>query len=76
MHKVEPIADDDERELVLEFGLLEEVLDFLRVVVVALSADALDLSDLVCASGRLDVFEVDFGVLTKVNDRTEVVVET
>ena len=68
VHKVKPIADDDEWELVLEFGLLEEVLDFLRVVIVALSADALDLSDLVRASGRLDVLEVDFGVLAKVDD--------
>ena len=76
VHKIKPIADDDERELVLEFGLLEEVLDFLWVVVVALSADALNLSDLVRASGRLDVLEVDFGVLAEVDDGTEVVVET
>ena len=76
MHKIEPIADDNERELVLEFGLFEEVLDFLRVVVVALSADALNLSDLVRASGRLNVLEVDFGVLAEVDDGTEVVIET
>ena len=76
VHKIKPIADDDERELVLEFGLLEEILDFLWVVVVALSANALDLSDLVRASGCLNVLEVDFGVLAKVDDRTEVVVET
>ena len=76
VHKIKAIADDDEGELVLEFGLLKEVLDFLRVVEVALSANALDLSDLVRASCRLDVFEVDFGVLTKVDDGTEVVVET
>lgn len=76
MHKVKPIADNDERELILKFGLLEEVLDLLRVVVVALSTNTLHLSDLVRTSGRLDVLEVDFGVLAKVDNRTEVVVET
>ena len=76
MHEVEPIADDDKRKLVLEFGLLEEILDFLRVVVVALSAYALDLSNLVSTCGSLDVLEVDFGILAKVDDRSKVVVET
>lgn len=76
MYKVEPIADNDERKLVLKFGLLEEVLDLLRVVEVALSTNTLDLSDLVRAGGRLDVLEVDFGVLAKVDDGSEVIVET
>ena len=76
MYKVEPIADDDERKLVLEFSLLEEILDFLRVVVIALSADALDLSNLVGTGGSLDVLEMDLGVLTKVDDGPKVVVET
>ena len=76
VYEIKAIADDDERELVLKFGLLEEVLDFLRIVVVALSANALDLSDLVRAGGRLDVLKVDFRVLAKVDDRAEVVVET
>ena len=76
MHEVEPIADDDKRKLVLEFGLFEEILDFLRVVVVALSAYTLDLSDLVSTRGSLDVLEVDFGILAKVDDRSKVVVET
>ena len=76
MHKVEPIADNDKRKLVLKFGLLEEVLDFLRVVVVALAANTFDLSDLVGAGGRLDVLEVDFGVLAKVDDRSEIIIET
>jgi hypothetical protein len=76
MHEIEPVADDDERKLVLKFGFLEEVLDFLRVVVVALSADTFDLSDLVRAGGRLDVLEVDLGVLAKVDNRSKIVVET
>ena len=76
VHKVEPIAHDDERELVLKFCLFEEILDFLRVVVVALSANTLDLPDLVSAGGSLDVLEVDFGVLAKVDDGSKVVVET
>ena len=76
MHEVEPIADDDKRKLVLEFGLLEEILDFLWVVVVALSAYTLDLSNLVSTCGSLDVLEVNFGILAKVDDRSKVVVET
>lgn len=76
VHKVEPITDNDKRKLVLKFGLLEEVLDLLRVVVVALSANAFDLPDLVRAGGRLDVLEVDFGVLAKVDNGSEIIVKT
>ena len=76
VHEIESIANDDERKLVLKFRLLEEVLDFLWVVVVALPADTFDLSDLVRAGSRLDVLEVDLGVLAKVDDGTEVVVQT
>jgi hypothetical protein len=42
VNKVEPIADNDERKLVREFRLFEEVLDFLRVIEVTLPANALD----------------------------------
>ena len=76
VHEVEPIADNDEGKLVLEFGLFEEILDFLRVVIVALSANTLDLTDLISARGCLDVLEVDFGVLAEIDDRTEIVIET
>ena len=76
VHKVEPIADNDKRKLVLKFGLLEEVLDLLRIVVVALSANAFDLSDLVRAGGCLNVLEVDLGVLAKVDNRSKIIVET
>lgn len=74
--EVEAVADDDEGKLIGEFGLLEEVLDFLRVVMVALSADALDLPDLPSASGSLNVLEVHLGILADVHNRSKVVVET
>jgi hypothetical protein len=76
VHEVEPIADNDKGKLVLKFGLLEEVLDLLRIVVVALSTNTFDLSDLVRAGGCLDILEVDFRVLAKVDDRSEIIVET
>ena len=47
---------------------LEEVLDTLGVVAVALAADALHLLDLARLAGRLDVLEVDLGVLAEVHD--------
>jgi hypothetical protein len=55
---VESVADDDEGELVRELGLLEEVLDLLGVVEVALPHDALHLADLTGPRRRLDVLEV------------------
>ena len=42
---------------------LEEVLDALRCVAVALAANALDLLDLPGLAGCLDVLEVNLGVL-------------
>ncbi|KAI3480029.1 hypothetical protein L1887_57805 [Cichorium endivia] len=73
--KVEAVADDDERQLVRELCLLEEVLDLFGVVVVGLAADALDLADLTGAGGGLDVLEVHLGVGGEVDDGAEVVVE-
>jgi hypothetical protein len=74
--KVETVANDDKGKLVGQLGLLEEVLDLLRVVVVALAADTLDLADLARARRRLDVLEVNLGVLADVHDRAEVVVQS
>lgn len=74
--KVEAVANDDEGELVGELGLLEEVLDLLGVVKVALANDALDLADLTGPRGGLDVLEVNLRVLAEVDDRAEVVVES
>lgn len=76
MDVVEAVADDDEGELVGKLGLLEEVLDLLGVVEVALADDALDLPDLAGARRGLDVLEVHLGVLADVDDRAEVVVES
>ena len=76
MNKVETIADDDKGKLILKFCLLQEILDLLRVIVIALSTDTLDFTNLASPSGSLDVFEVDFGIFAEVNNRSEVVVET
>lgn len=55
---------------------LEEVLDALWVIAVALSADPLHLFDLARLAGSLDVFEVNLGVLTEVHDRAQEVEQT
>ena len=52
--EVEAVADDDERELVGELGLLQEVLDAIGVVAVALAADTLHLLDLSSLACRLN----------------------
>jgi len=70
MNKVEPIADNDERKLVREFRLLKEVLDFLGIIEVALSANALDFSNLTGTSDGLNIFEVNLWILAEVDDRS------
>ncbi|GKT40436.1 uncharacterized protein ColSpa_00617 [Colletotrichum spaethianum] len=74
--EVESVANDDEGQLLLKSGLLQEVLDLLGVVVVAVSANALNLVELAHLGGSLDVLEVNVGVLGKVDDAAEVVEET
>lgn len=76
MDVVETVANDDEGELIGELGFLEEVLDLLGVVEVALADDTFDLTNLAGPGGGLDVLEVDFRVFAEVDDGTEVVVET
>ena len=71
MHEVEAVADDDERQLVGQLCLLEEVLDALGIVAVALTADPLHLLDLARLARRLDVLEVHLGVLAEVHDGAE-----
>lgn len=75
MHEVETIADNEKGKLVDKLGLLEKVLDLLGVVEIALSANALDLTDLSSTSSGLNILEVDFGVLAEVDDRTEIIVK-
>lgn len=55
---------------------LEEVLDPLRVVAVALTTDPLHLLDLACLAGSLDILEVNLWVLAKVHDRSQEVEQT
>lgn len=50
---------------------LEEVLDALWVITVALSADSLHLFDLTRLASSLNVFEVDFWVLAEVYDGSQ-----
>lgn len=76
MHEAESVADDNERKLIWQLRLFEEVLDLLRVVVVALPADPLDLADLSCPSSSLNILELDFRIGRHVDNRTEIVVET
>jgi hypothetical protein len=76
MHEVEAVTDDDEGKLIWELRFLEEVLDLLRVVVVALSTDPLNFTNLASASSGLDVLEVHLGILAEVNDGAKVIVET
>lgn len=76
MDKVEPVANDDERELIGELGFLKEILDFFGVVEIALAANPFDLAYLASSRGGLDVLEVDFRVLAQVHNRTQVVVKT
>jgi hypothetical protein len=75
MDKIKPIADNNEGKLVREFCLLEEILDFLRVVEVTLPANALDFPNLSSASGGLDILEMNLRILAKVDNRPEVIVK-
>lgn len=50
---------------------LEEVLNPLGVVAVALSADSLHLFDLTRFTGCLDVLEVDIGLLAEIHNRPQ-----
>lgn len=75
MDEVEVIADNDEWELVRELGFFEEILDLLRIVKVTFLADSLHFANLASASGSLNVFEVNLGIFTEVDNRAKVVVE-
>ena len=53
MDHVVSVADDDQRQLVVEFGLFEEVLHPFRIVAVRLATDSLHFFDLARAGRRL-----------------------
>jgi hypothetical protein len=63
MNEVESVADNDERQLFCQPSFLEEVLDLLGIVVVALTTDSLNLGDLTHGSGGFNILEVHLGVL-------------
>lgn len=76
MDEIETVANNDQRQLVGQFCLLEKVLDFLRVVVVAFPANPLNFPNLASTRSSLNVLEMDFGILAEVYHRAEIVVET
>lgn len=55
---------------------LKKVLDTLRVVAIALSANPFYLLDLACLAGSLDVFEVNLRILTEVHNGAQEVKQT
>jgi hypothetical protein len=70
VHKVKPVAHNDQRQLVAEAGLLQKILHPLSVVVGALAANALDLLDLPRLASCFDVLEVHLS-RTGVSNRRE-----
>jgi len=70
VHEVEAVANDYEGNLIGKFGLLQEVLDLLGIIVIGLPAN------LTCPCSSLDVLEVNLRVIAQVNDRTKVVIES
>lgn len=55
---------------------LQEVLDPLRVVAVALSADPLHFFDLASLTGSLNVFEVDLWILAEIHNGAQEIEQT
>lgn len=55
---------------------LEEVLNTLRVIAVALSTDPLHLFDLARLAGSLNVFEMNVGILAEVYNGAQEVKQT
>mmetsp|Transcript_36899 Transcript_36899/g.63698 ORF Transcript_36899/g.63698 Transcript_36899/m.63698 type:complete len:837 (-) Transcript_36899:351-2861(-) len=76
VHEVEAVTDVDQRAGIGQLGLHQELLDGLRLIDGAVSADALHLLELLHARGGLDVLDVHQGQLREVHDGTEVVEQT
>ena len=74
MNEVEPVTDNDKRKLIGELPFSSSL--SLQVVEVTLLVNALDFSDLTSSGCSLNIFEMDLWILTQVDDRTQVVVET
>lgn len=71
MDKVKSVTDNNQGQLISQFGLLQEVLDTFWVVAVALTANSLHFLDLSCFTSGLDVLEVYIRILTEVNNRSQ-----
>lgn len=71
MNKVKSVTDNNQGQLIGQFGLLQEVLDTFWVVAVALTTNSLHFLDLSCFTSGLDVLEVYIRILTEVNNRSQ-----
>mmetsp|Transcript_5486 Transcript_5486/g.14328 ORF Transcript_5486/g.14328 Transcript_5486/m.14328 type:complete len:1400 (-) Transcript_5486:639-4838(-) len=76
VHKPKAVAHIDQRPGILRFLLHEVVFDGLRVVEIALASDTLELGPLLQLARRLDVLEVDLGILGRVHDGAKIQVES
>lgn len=76
MNKVKSVTDNNQGQLIGQFGLLQEVLDTLWVIAVALTTNSLHFLDLSRFTGSLDVLEMYIWILTEVNNRSQEVEET
>lgn len=71
MNKVKSVTDNNQGQLIGQFGLLQEVLDTLCVIAVALTTNSLHFLDLSRFTGCLDVLEMYIWILTEVNNRSQ-----
>lgn len=69
MYKIVSIADNDERQLIGELCLLQEVLYTLRGVAVGLAADPLNLLYLTGLTRSLDILEVNLWILGQTQNK-------
>ena len=76
MHEIKSITNNDQGQLIGEFGFLQEILNSFWIIAIALSTDAFHFFDLSSLAGGLYVFKMHFLVLTKVHDRAEEIEET
>jgi len=74
--KVKSVTDNDQRKLICQFGLLQEVLHPLGIIAIALSADSLHLLDLSSLASCLNILEVNLRVLGEVDNGTKEVEQT
>lgn len=71
MNKVKSVTDNNQGQLIGQFGLLQKVLDTLWVIAVALTTNSLHFLDLSRFTGSLDVLEMYIWILTEVNNRSQ-----